>query len=288
MAAKHGVLLVPNMETKQVDMHSLVDGSLVRKISNKGYATGQLNYACSGLCISPDGDSVLVVTEFTDCVHEIRIVDGSWVRGIGKGVLKLPQCVDCNTAAIAISESSCHRISILSWTDGSVLAQFGSRGSGPGQLNWPCGIRLLDDGSGVVVADHWNHRLCVFTLRGKFVEAVGSKEQGLNYPIDVLQRASDQAFLVANCGASILVEIRHGTGGRVYCKGGVGEFIALTALAALPNGGVLVPDTTQRLQQLLCYRIRLVWMSACVCARASACERALACPSKVTKSIITM
>jgi hypothetical protein len=159
-------------------------------------------------------------------------------------VLKEPQFVDCNADVIAVSES-CHRISVLSWAHGSVRAQFGSWGSGPGKLNCPKGVRLLADGSGVVVADCRNHRLCVFALSGEFVAAVGSREQGLSDPFDVLECASDGSFIVANWDSHNLIKLsRDGAKVGVFGKngGGNGEFNYPSALAALPDGGVVVRE----------------------------------------------
>jgi DNA-binding beta-propeller fold protein YncE len=245
VAVKHGLVIVSDSSTwGALHMHSLADGSLVRRVGSKGSGREQFNFDCGGLCVSPDGDSVLVAESGNNRVQQVRIVDGSWVRFIGEGVLKEPQFVDCNADVIAVSED-CHRISVLSWADGSVRAQFGSRGSGPGQLNWPCGVRLLADGRGLVVADKENHRLCVFTLSGEFVATVGSRQQGLSLPYDVLECASDGSFIVASFSSHKLVKLsRDGAKVGVYGKFGDsnGEFIYPTALAALPDGGMVVRE----------------------------------------------
>jgi sugar lactone lactonase YvrE len=113
-------------------MYSLADGSLVRKIGGAGSGKGQFNLFLGGLCVSPDGDSVLVAEYWNKRVQQVRIVDGSWVRFVGEGLLGEPEYVDCNADVIVVSEEGLHRISVLSWADGSVRAQFGSDGSGPG------------------------------------------------------------------------------------------------------------------------------------------------------------
>ncbi len=223
VALKHGLVIVSEYKGdgySLLHMHSLADGSLVRRIGRKGNGKRQFNFDCGGLCVSPDGDSVLVAEKYNNRVQQVRIVDGSWVRFVGRGMLSKPDFVDCNGDVIAVSEA-CHRISVLSWADGIVRAQFGSYGSGPGQLKYPHGLRLLADGSGVVVVDNNNHRLCVFTLSGEFVAAVGSEEQGLNWPYDVLECASDGSFIVANWGSHNLVKLsRDGAKVGVYGERG--------------------------------------------------------------------
>jgi DNA-binding beta-propeller fold protein YncE len=249
-------------------VYSLADGSLVRSIGSEGSGKGQFDFFNGGLCVSPDGDSVLVAEYYNNRVQQVRIVDGSWVRFVGKGVLKEPQYVDCNADVIVVSEW-CHRISVLSWADGSVRKQFGSQGSGPGQLNDPCGVRLLADGSEVVVVDKDNHRLCVFALSGEFAAAVGSREQGLSYPFDVLECTSDGSFIVANGLGHNLVKLsRDGSEFEAYhgnSGSGNGEFNGPTTLAALPGGGMVVLESKEaRFRVFHGLELRKAWITMCV------------------------
>jgi DNA-binding beta-propeller fold protein YncE len=193
------------------------------------------------------------------------------VRFVGEGVLKEPQYVDCNIDIIAVSEWGRHGISVLSWADGSVRARFGSEGSGPGQLLALRGVRLLADGSALVVADFANHRLCVFTLSGEFVAAVGSREQSLRLPHDVLERASDGTFIVANWGSDNLVKLsRDGFKAEAIVKSGGDNSVKFsnpTALAALRDGGFLVRGCNGvRCSIFRDKRHRLEWIGACVSA----------------------
>jgi DNA-binding beta-propeller fold protein YncE len=269
VALKHGLIIVSDNETKQLHMHSLVDGSLVRRVGSTGSGKGQFDVSYGGLCVSPDGDGVLVAEYHTNRVQQVRIVEGSRVRFVGEGVLRMPEFVDCNAAVIAVSEA-CHRISVLSWADGSVRAQFGSDGRGLGQLNYPRGVRLLADGSGLVVADSCNSRLCVFRLSGVFVAAVGSREQGLNFPSDVLECASDGSFIVANRGSNNVVKFRRDDiKADVVINQGSGhnECCDPTVLAGLPDGEILLRDCDGvRCSIFRDQRHRLEWIGACVSA----------------------
>jgi DNA-binding beta-propeller fold protein YncE len=265
----HGLVIVSeyrNSGGSALHMHSLADGSLVRRVGSQGSGKGQFNFDCGGLCVSPDGDSVLVAECFNHRVQQVRIVDGSWVRFVGEGVLHMPEFVDSNVDVIVVSEN-CHRISVFSWVDGSVRAQFGSEGSGPGQLRSPCGLRLLADGSGVVVADAGNHRLCLFTLSGEFVAAVGSAEKGLSDPCDVLECASDGSFIVANWCSHNLVKLnRDGAKVEMYGKKGAGngEFYWPSALVALPDGGMVAREYGgKRFQVFRGFELRKTWITVC-------------------------
>ncbi len=268
VAPKHGLGIVADNKTMRLHMHSLADGSLVRTIGGRGRGKGQFDFWRGGLCVSPDGGSVLVAEFNNNRVQEVRIVDGAWVRFVGEGVLRRPNFVDCNGAVIAVSEFDRHNISVLSWADGSVRARFGGFGGGPGQLNLPSGIRLLVDGTGLVVADSWNDRLCVFTLSGECVRAVGSREQGLNGPLDVLECASDGSFIVANINSLVKLS-RDGVNLGVFGKRGIGngEFNLPTGLAALPGGGILIRDCDGiRCSIIRDHCHRLEWIGACVSA----------------------
>jgi hypothetical protein len=208
-------------------------------------------------------------------VQQVLIVDGSWVRFVGEGVLKWPQWVDCNADVIAVLEE-CHRISVLSWADGSVLARFGSYGMEPGQLGLPHGVRLLAGGSRLVVADMLNNRLCVFTLSGEFVAAVGSREHGFKWPYDVLECASDGSFIVANDHGRYVVRLRRG-GTKVEPLDGfeegfddddeaeASEVATRSTLAALPDGGMVVRGFKEsRFQVFHGLELRKAWITVCV------------------------
>jgi DNA-binding beta-propeller fold protein YncE len=268
VSVPRGLAVVSDYNTTyELLMYSLIDGTRIRRVGSKGNGKGQFHFGYGGLCVSPDGDSVLVADARNNRVQEVRIVDGSWVRFVGEGVLKEPQYVDCNADVTAVSEARDHRISVLSWADGSLRARFGNHGSGSGHLSWPCGVRLLANGSGVVVAEYGNHRLCVFTQGGEFVAAVGNRKQGLHYPFDVLICATDDSFIATSWGPSLVKMGWDGVNVGVYDRHGNGDgtLIYPTALAALPNDGCLVVDAgNPRVQQLVSRHAKLAWMRACV------------------------
>jgi hypothetical protein len=179
--------------------------------------------------------------------------------------------VDCDASVIVVTESWRNRIDVFSWADGGVRAQFNSSGDVPDRMKCFIGIRLLADGRGLVVADYWNDRLCVFTLSGEFVAAVGSGEQGLDHPFDVLECAPDDSFIVANRGSHNLVKLvklsRDGAKVAVLGKkgGGDGEFNVPTALAALPDGGMVVREwNSARFQVFHGLELRKAWITMCV------------------------
>jgi hypothetical protein len=273
VSLKHGVVILSAKhdmfdDGSQLHVRSLYDGSFVRAIGSKGSGKGQFRYLYGGLCVTPDGDSVLVAEDRNHRVQQVKIVDGSWVRFFGETELERPQCVDCSTDVIAVSEA-CHRISVLSWADGVVLARFCSYGSGPGELQSPAGLRLLSDGRHVVVCDCINDRLCVFTITGDFVSALCSKEQGLSAPYDVLECTVDDALLVVNAisGTLTLVSRRDGAVVGTYGRHEAGddEFVEPCAMASLPEGGLVIREREgRRFQVFKGLALRMAWIAVCV------------------------
>ena len=71
--------------------------------------------------------------------------------------------------------------------------QFGSRGSGNGQLNHPVGITTHDNK--VFVTEDSNHRISVFHTNGQFSHMIGKGQLG--YPYDVTVNTNNQ-LLVAD------------------------------------------------------------------------------------------
>jgi DNA-binding beta-propeller fold protein YncE len=147
-----------------------------------------------------------------------------------------------------VSEASpVDSISVLSWADGKLLTRLGHRGSRPGQLIAPRGVRLSADGERVVAADCWNHRVSVFKLSGEVVTTVGSNAKGLKWPHDVLEYTEDNSFLVTSFPEHRLVKLS-ATGDVTWTldefdtTDGESSSTGPTALAMLPSGGLVVRE----------------------------------------------
>ena len=227
--AARGLVIVSGYDDMQLYVYSLVDGSLLRRFGGKGSGKGQFHWYWGGVCTTPTGN-LLVAERYNDRLQEVTIEDGSWVRFLGEGLLDKPNRVACSESVIAVSETMLHRVVLLSWADGSLLGRFGSEGGGDGQLTYPCGLRLLADGSGVVIADHSNYRLCVVSLTGAFVRSIPAGRQ----PRDVVECDGGASFIVANYGPNTLSKVSAATGAVVPFGtngSGDGELTTPTALA---------------------------------------------------------
>ena len=70
------------------------------------------------------------------------------------------------------------------------MAQFGSYGSGTGQVNRPHGITIDTAGTGLVyISEEGNYRVSVFTSDGVFVSSFGRKGSNIaqfNLPLGLI------------------------------------------------------------------------------------------------------
>jgi DNA-binding beta-propeller fold protein YncE len=97
---------------------------------------------------------------------------------VGVGQLREPVgvCASADVVVIAVvmSESDPgHGIQVFDRHDGALLRQFGSYGSGDGQLVSPRGLCFMSGHRQVAVVDSGNHRVSVFSIDGEFIRHVG-------------------------------------------------------------------------------------------------------------------
>ncbi len=254
VSVKHGLVVVSVVLDwfyggSQLHVFDLTDGAFVRQIGDgKGDGEGQFSFEHGGLCISPDGDSVLVAEYGNNRVQEVRIDDGSWVRFIGLGILRKPECVDCNAELIAVSEKLC--VSVFSWS-GGLLGRIEG-------LSHPLGLAILRNSAGFIVADHGNNRLCAFEANGKLAWLASGTKRGLYSPWDVVEWNND--LLAPNRGARTLVKFsRHGAG-PVVMHDSMQQIYGLTTLS---DGG-LVARCGEDFRVFPGLDLRCAWVSLCV------------------------
>jgi len=97
--------------------------------------------------------------------------DGS-CRAIGAGVLERPTGVVAEAGRVFVVDPPRHEVLALS-PEGAVLARFGARGDGEGQLHFPTAIARAPDGS-LLVVDALNFRIARFSPEGAWLGAFGA------------------------------------------------------------------------------------------------------------------
>lgn len=103
---------------------------------------------------------------------------GRFVRTIGDGQLTRPTglALDERAARLFVADTTAHRIVVFD-EDGRVQYQFGVRGRGDGQFNYPTHLGLGPDGS-LYVVDALNYRVQRFGPDGRFISAFGRQGDG--------------------------------------------------------------------------------------------------------------
>ena len=234
-ACEHGFGMAVSATSKHIIVSSqnwtlfvyTLNGVRVGSFGSKGSGSLQFDYTAGGLCMS-SRDTILVAEAKNKRVQELRLnVTTAPVRmeHVGFFVAKAlvaPEYVACAGDVIAVSEPSHRRITVLSYTTREVMRQFGSVES-PGHplLDTPKGLRLLPDGSSVVVADEGKH--CVFVLD---LSGAGRKLKGLPTgasPLDVVVCDRGERVVAVLSAQKQLVRMRvDGSGGVEVFGGGSG------------------------------------------------------------------
>ncbi len=172
----------------------------------------------------------------------------------GEGMFKRPTgiAVDPVQRRLYLSDTLHHKIFILD-LDGNVLGNFGERGSGPGQFNFPTDLVLRGDE--LLVLDAMNFRVQVFGRDGAFRRAFGGlgASTGRFYRAKGLAVDSEGDIYVAE---SLLetVQIFDGEGRFLYYFGntgaGAGQFQLPAGLCIDKQDRVYVVDSLNRRVQV--------------------------------------
>ena len=136
--------------------------------------------------ISFDADRNLIVCDTGNKCVRFFSPDGNIFKTIAASRLRIPLNCVCHKGKLFVSDRGAHLIKVYN-RNGRFLYEFGTYGTGDGELNNPTGLAVDKMGHLLVCSLH-NHRVQVFTLDGKFVAKFGEygKELGqMNSPSSV-------------------------------------------------------------------------------------------------------
>ncbi len=208
-----------------------------------------------GIAVGPGGD-VYVLDSFNGRVEQFssggtykRSVDG-FDTGINGGV-----AIEGDQLYVADQNNDRIERFVLGADGAPAFAgQFGSSGSGDGQLSKPQGVAVDPGGAhDVFVADDDNHRVQRFSAAGLYEAQVGSFGSGdaqFKNPYDVGVDHDDQLYVADNQNHRVqrfqasTFAFRGGFGGFGTADGQMANVRALSGIAASPSGGVYVGDTS--------------------------------------------
>ena len=128
--------------------------------------------------ISFDADRNLIVCDSGNKCVRFFSPDGNIFKTIGAGRLRMPFDCVCHKGKVFVSDHEAHLIKVFN-NNGKFLYEFGTCGTGDGELSDPTGL-AVDKVGHLRVCSLCNHRVQVFTLDGKFVAKFGEygKELG--------------------------------------------------------------------------------------------------------------
>lgn len=184
------------------------------------------------------------------------VLNNGWKVKKEKDIIKSPHGIAVMNDEVYVSDTANHRICVFSRSTNRFLRQWGSQGTGNGQLQFPLGITIDHDRREALVCDHSNYRICVFSLDGRFLRAFGNtgpEDEQLHEPcfIAVTTSKTGQEVYISDSPRRIRV---YGEDGK-FLRGwgsegkGKGEFLAVEGIAVVDNevyicdgGRSLLPD----------------------------------------------
>jgi DNA-binding beta-propeller fold protein YncE len=157
-----------------------------------------------GMCRDADGNIVVLEPHYSRVNHytpEGKLAFQWGTHGTNRGELAFPRSVAVNSRGeILVSEYGvtervqCFKVGQGVPTEPSLVRQFGTAGTGPGEFNRAEGLGI-DARDRIYVADSCNHRVQIFSPDGQFIAAYGKPGTApgeMSYPYDV--RVDAQGF----------------------------------------------------------------------------------------------
>ena len=151
--------------------------------------------------ISFDADGNLIVCDTGNKCVRFFSPDGNTFKTVGAGRLRMPFNCVCHKGKLFVSDREAHLIKVYN-SNGRFLYEFGTHGTGDGELSYPTGL-AVDKMGHLLVCSLGNHRVQVFTLDGKFVAKFGEYGQQLG------QLFSPSSVFVLKSGRIVVSEFKN-------------------------------------------------------------------------------
>jgi RHS repeat-associated protein len=240
--ASNGDVFVTDNEAD--DLQKFTDqGKYLATFGSKGEGHEQME-GPTGLTVNQSTGEILVAECANDRVQVLN-AEGKYVREFGRGVLACPGAVALDSSGDAwVADSDKNRIVEYGPT-GTLIATYGSTGTGHVQFNYPSDIKVL--GSDVYVSDTHNDRVEILNLKGEWVGQTGSEGNGggqFNKPEGISFNSASDLF-VLDAGNNRIEEFNpEGHFLQSIATHGVaeGQLNAPQGIAVTPAGDIYVTD----------------------------------------------
>jgi sugar lactone lactonase YvrE len=206
-----GNILVADLANKNVQIFN-ANGGFIRKIT---YGEFVEPYAV----VAAPNERIWVSDVGSHKVFKFREADGVWIgvaygssanpAGAATGLVSPVGIAADAAGTIWVTDNNLNRVTIFDYT-GKYVNQFGSGGTGPGQLKGPVGIAVAPSGN-ILVADVLNNRVEEFRLGGEFIRQFatpGSASNQLSEPRGITFGPGNTAY-IADAGNKRVAKWSH-------------------------------------------------------------------------------
>jgi len=173
---EHDRVLVTDYDNARVQLWSLTHQSFLGNIDSAVSSMFEFNHP-QGVAIDRHHRRIIIVDTYNNRLVFLSSIDLSFLFSVGSSRLGTrpgefdfiqAAAVDHERLRIVVTDTCNHRVQVLSLIDGSFLFEFGSQGNQPGQLLYPQGVCIANQGR-IIVADSGNNRLQAFTPDGHHI-----------------------------------------------------------------------------------------------------------------------
>jgi DNA-binding beta-propeller fold protein YncE len=185
-------------------------------------------------------------------------LDGNYQRSLPSSDLKRPCAVACDSATndLWVLDAAEHRIIVFD-SSGAMKSRFGTRGSGPGEFNFPAGLAIAP-GTSAIVADSMNFRVQLIDREGRPTSTFGKKGDAAGdfaLPRDTAVDSDGHIYVLDNQFENI--QIFDQTGQLLMSLGqegrGPGEFYLPSGITIDSQDRIWIADTYNRRVQVFQY-----------------------------------
>jgi ABC-type Fe3+ transport system permease subunit/DNA-binding beta-propeller fold protein YncE len=214
-----------------------------------------------GMSCDREGNIVVLEPHYQRVNHftpDGKLVRQWGVKGTNAGELTLPRAIVVDTKGdVIVSEYTLvDRVQKFTPRGEHVLAVWGTPGLAPGEFNRAEGVGV-DAGDNIYVADSCNHRIQIFSPKGKLLRThgrAGERTAEFSYPYDIAVDEQGRQFVCEFGNSRIQVFDRHDRPVERIGKAGgePGEFANPWSVALDTQGNLYVADSqNHRVQKLV-------------------------------------
>ena len=148
-------------------------------VGKKGKADNELN--ATGLALD-EPNQLIYIADYGNERIQVVSFDGNFLKRFGQGTLKSPYGIAVTEDNVFVTDTNLHALLQFRKKDYKLMRRTGTQGGREGELNYPGGL-CIDNNGDVYVAECRNNRVSVFSKDLKFLNCLGTQQ--LEYPCDV-------------------------------------------------------------------------------------------------------